>query len=219
MRPMTGTARFDTRKASQPCASPCSKAMLAANVGMSHSGSAPPPARATSGTTSMRAQPAGTALRSASARRSARTRTASSGSESMRSVGMEASARSGSRYRRSVASSAASVILSRRIARASGFFFRRPISCLDPTTMPACGPPSSLSPENDTRSHPPRSDSATVGSACAPKQARLMNAPDPWSSYTSTSPSALAARRRSFSASASARSSRMPTCSEKPTMR
>ena len=90
-------------------------------------GSAPPPARATSGTTSMRAQPAGTALRSASARRSARTRTASSGSESMRSVGMEASARSGSRYRRSVASSAASVILSRRSARASGCFFRRSI--------------------------------------------------------------------------------------------
>ena len=90
-----------------------------------------------------------------------------------------------------------------------------------PTMMPACGPPSSLSPENDTRSQPARSDSATVGSANAPNASRFKNAPEPWSSYTSSSPAAVspAATRRAFSASAKGRRSSTATPSVKPTTR
>ena len=51
-----------------------------------------------------------------------------------------------------------------RSARFSGFFLQRPISARRPTTMPACGPPSSLSPENVTTSTPALTTSCTVGS-------------------------------------------------------
>ena len=68
-----------------------------------------------------------------------------------RSTGISRRARSGSRYRRSVASSAASDSLSIRTARASGWA-RQPLDRLAPrpTISPACGPPSSLSPEKQT---------------------------------------------------------------------
>ncbi len=55
---------------------------------------------------------------------------------------------------RSVPSSAASVSLSARSARWSGWRRSRSTSSARPATMPACGPPSSLSPEKQTRSAP-----------------------------------------------------------------
>ena len=64
----------------------------------------------------------------------------------------------------SVASSAASRILSRRSARFIGFLATRATRSLRPAMMPACGPPSSLSPEKVTRSAPSASASRTVGS-------------------------------------------------------
>ena len=56
----------------------------------------------------------------------------------------------------SVPSSAASVSLSARSARWSGWRRRRSTRSARPTTIPACGPPSSLSPEKQTRSAPAR---------------------------------------------------------------
>ena len=78
-----------------------------------------------------------------------------------------------------------------------------------------------MSPENDTRSQPACSDSATVGSAYAPNASRFRKAPDPWSSYTRSSPAPGSpdAARRAFSASASGRRSRADTLSAKPTTR
>ena len=61
-----------------------------------------------------------------------------------------AGAPAGSRYSSRVASSAASDSLSMRIARASGWRRTRSTASARPTTMPACGPPSSLSPEKQT---------------------------------------------------------------------
>ena len=51
-----------------------------------------------------------------------------------------------------------------RRARASGWRRIRSISVALPTRMPACGPPSSLSPEKQTTSAPSRSVCGTVGS-------------------------------------------------------
>ena len=56
----------------------------------------------------------------------------------------------------SVPSSAASVSLSARSARWSGWRRSRSTSSARPTTIPACGPPRSLSPEKQTRSAPAR---------------------------------------------------------------
>ena len=63
-------------------------------------------------------------------------------------------ARAGRGRARSVPSSAASVSLSARSARCSGWRRSRSTRSARPTTMPACGPPSSLSPEKQTRSAP-----------------------------------------------------------------
>ena len=90
-------------------------------------------------------------------------RTTANGSVSRRRVGIASRAVPAS-YAASVASSAAIVNLSIRSARFHGFFFRRETIARVPTTMPACGPPSSLSPENDTRSTPEPTTSGTVGS-------------------------------------------------------
>ena len=65
----------------------------------------------------------------------------------------------------SVPSSAASVSLSARSARWSGCRRSRSTRSARPTTMPACGPPRSLSPEKQTRSAPARRLSAGVGSS------------------------------------------------------
>src|SRR6266478_9406806 len=75
-------------------------------------------------------------------------------SVSIRSTGISTRARSGSRYRASVASSAASVNLSDLTARASGSLRHAAIASRVPSRIPACGPPSSLSPEKAMASTP-----------------------------------------------------------------
>ena len=64
-----------------------------------------------------------------------------------------------------VASSAASVSLSARTARASGWRAIRCTRSARPSTSPACGPPSNLSPLTVTRSAPARSAVSTSGSS------------------------------------------------------
>ena len=78
-------------------------------------------------------------------------------------------------YRRSTASSAATVILSTRSARARGCRRSRSTRSARPTSIPACGPPRSLSPENDTRSAPAASASATAGSSAGTSGKRSSN--------------------------------------------
>ena len=104
-------------------------------------------------------------------RRGARpARAPSSGSSSMRSTGISRRARSGSASTASVPSSAASVSLSARSARCSGWRRSRSTSSARPTTIPACGPPSSLSPEKQTRSAPAARLAAAVGSSPSVEQ-------------------------------------------------
>ena len=78
--------------------------------------------------------------------------------------------------------------LSERRARWSGWRRRRSTRSARPATMPACGPPSSLSPEKQTRSAPAASAAAGVGSPST-----STSAPEPRSS---TSGSVVAARDR-----------------------
>src|SRR4030065_616834 len=52
-----------------------------------------------------------------------------------------------------------------RSARFHGFFLSRPTTSRRPTTMPAWGPPRSLSPEKQTRARPAATVSGTGGSA------------------------------------------------------
>ena len=109
----------------------------------------------------------------------------------MRSTGISSRARSGSSCSASVPSRAASVSLSARSARCSGWRRRRSTSSPRPTTIPACGPPSSLSPEKQTRSEPAAMLDAAVGSS--PTSA---SEPEPRSS-TSHRPASCATRARS----------------------
>ena len=179
-------------------------------------GREPPPARAMLVTTEILHEPSGTEAETALRSDSACSSTASTGAVSICKVGICSCAFSGSRYRRRVASSAAMVILSRRRARANGFFFKRSIRHLLPM-MPACGPPSSLSPEKETRSHP-SSASVTVGSPYPSRPRKGRSIPEPRSSYTrrSSSPVPLL---RSFSRAAIAPSSFASTDSVKPIRR
>ena len=87
----------------------------------------------------------------------------------------------------SVASSAAKVILSARSARISGCC-ARDRHAPRPTMMPACGPPSSLSPLKQTTSTPARTTPATDGSLAAAPQASPSQSgePLPRSSTTGT---------------------------------
>ena len=91
----------------------------------------------------------------------------------------------------SVPSSAASVSLSARSARCSGCRRSRSTRSARPTTMPAWGPPRSLSPEKQTRSAPAARLDAAVGSSPTSK-----SEPEPRSS-TSGSPARCAIRARS----------------------
>ena len=86
--------------------------------------------------------------------RALRARAASSSSSAPIIASAGTAAAPPSRWARSVASSAASCSLSSRIARASGWRRQRSTASRRPTRMPACGPPSSLSPEQQTRSAP-----------------------------------------------------------------
>ncbi len=72
-----------------------------------------------------------------------------------------------------MAASAARTSLSGRSARESGFFAQAPTSAAVPRRIPACGPPSVLSPEKQTRSAPSASASAGTGSS---REARLFEA-------------------------------------------
>src|SRR5437667_444277 len=72
----------------------------------------------------------------------------------MRSTGISRRLVAGSRYNANVASRAASVNLSERTARASGSLRQASIAARVPSRIPACGPPSSLSPEKTTASTP-----------------------------------------------------------------
>ena len=98
------------------------------------------------------------------------------------STGISLRARSGSRASASVPSSAASVSLSARSARCSGCRRIRSIRSARPARIPACGPPSSLSPEKQTMSAPAARLAAGVGSSPIGE-----SAPEPRSS-TSGSP-------------------------------
>ena len=94
-------------------------------------------------------------------------RSPSTGAAIIRQTGTSASARP-ARYSPSVAATAASVTLSGRIARASGSRRSRAIRSARPTTSPACGPPTSLSPLNVTMSAPAASRSDGIGSWASP---------------------------------------------------
>src|SRR3989475_3400130 len=137
-------------------------ATASSTVGRSCSGSEPPP---TADEPSIRRV---STPRSASFTDhiAARRRTSATGVWSMRSTGIW-SAWPVSRWL-NVASRAASVSLSMRTARASGwraiFLTASAPFSPRPSTIPACGPPRSLSPENVTTSEC-WSDSATVGSS------------------------------------------------------
>lgn len=83
-------------------------------------------------------------------------------------VGMRFRASCSSRYSRRVASRAARVILSMRRARLSGFRLIFSMIAFVPTIIPACGPPSTLSPEKVTTSAPAATTERTVGSPGSP---------------------------------------------------
>ena len=135
-------------------------------------GNEPPP---TSDSPSMSSAAPPTPLRNASPRR----RISATSSVSIRSTGIFSRACSGSLYRASVASRAASVNLSDRTARARGSWRHAAIAALVPSRIPACGPPSSLSPENATASTPLPSASRTVGSPASPQGERSRRRPLP----------------------------------------
>ena len=97
---------------------------------------------------------------------------------------MSARASAGLRYFTIVASRAASVILSIRSARFSGFFRIRSRYSLFPRMIPAWGPPSSLSPLKVTTSAPAARQSRTVGSRSRPYRSRSIRQPLPRSSTT-----------------------------------
>ena len=83
-----------------------------------------------------------------------------------------------------VASRAASVSLSTRIARASGNRRTRSTSAASPSTSPHCGPPRSLSPEAVTRAAPARSVDGRVGLVRQPRMGA--SRPEPMSATTGT---------------------------------
>ena len=75
-----------------------------------------------------------------------------------------------------------------RSARASGWRRQVAIASAPPARMPACGPPSSLSPEKQTRSQPSRSASRASGSPAS--SSASSSAPEP-TSKTSGRPAAV----------------------------
>ncbi len=95
---------------------------------------------------------------------------AATGAVSMASTGTDRDRASPDRgTSASVASSAASVSLSTRRARASGLLrSRRNRRLGSPAMIPACGPPSSLSPLMNTSDAPARIASRAVGSPASP---------------------------------------------------
>ena len=134
----------------------------------------------------------------AGARRSACAAIASRGRVSCRRAGTRCSSRSGSAYSRSTAANAARVSLSQRMARLSGLRRMRSMRSARPTSIPACGPPSSLSPLKVTRSAPCAIAWAGVGSAGRPNRVRSVSVPLP-RSITKGTPCACASAASSRS--------------------
>ena len=99
-------------------------------------------------------------------------------------VGMRFRASCSSRYSRRVASRAARVILSTRRARLSGFRLIFSMIAFVPTIIPACGPPSTLSPEKVTTSAPAATTERTVGSPGSPAAVKSRKLPLPRSSMS-----------------------------------
>ena len=84
-----------------------------------------------------------------------------------------------------------------RTTRATGCAAREATRDARPTTSPACGPQSSLSPENVTRSAPSARQDATVGSPGTPNSSSGSTHPVPWScSHGMPASRARAARAR-----------------------
>ena len=73
-----------------------------------------------------------------------------------------------------------------RIARASGWRCIASIDSLLPAAIPACGPPTSLSPEKSTTSAPAATESCTIGSSNIPYGRVSSRAPLPTSSISSS---------------------------------
>ncbi len=150
-------------------------------------GSAPPPARETSSATRPRQRPRRQRRRDARRQRlGAHARSRTAGAVSMRSVGISRSAPARGRGRaRSVTSSAASVILSSRSARASGCFLRRAITCAlaheDARLRPAEQLVARARHEVGARRDRRCRRSARPAS---PYGARSTSTPEPWSSNT-----------------------------------
>lgn len=122
-------------------------------VGSAFSGNEPPPTRDSPRASRISAL-SPHALRRREARREARRLSSSGAAVIIATVGMRFRASCSSRYSRRVASRAARVILSTRRARLSGFRLIFSMIAFVPTIIPACGPPSTLSPEKVTTSAP-----------------------------------------------------------------
>ena len=80
-----------------------------------------------------------------------------------------------------------------RSARASGWRRQAAIASALPARMPACGPPSSLSPEKQTRSQPSRSASRASGSPAS--SAVSSRAPEPTSKTSGSAASCAISRQ------------------------
>ena len=129
----------DDRRLARAAARRASSSSTAhAALGSSASGSAPPPTRATVSSTSPPIRPASRSARAADGLERL-VEHPEHGDLAPRALGVR-------RAGQSVPSSAASVSLSARSARWSGWRRRRSTRSARPTTMPACGPPRSLSP-------------------------------------------------------------------------
>ena len=99
---------------------------------------------------------------------------------SMAKVGIWVRADTRSWYNRNVASSAAITVLPGLMARVNGLIAASCMTSRGPTMIPACGPPSNLSPEN-TAVAPVLTTSLTNGSSVSPYSVRSSNNPLPTS--------------------------------------
>ena len=155
-----------------------------------HGGSAPLPASA-SDSTSLTSWPGPSRSASAGATARPTASISATGRVSQRSMGSTAGEVGGSAIqpqRRTERGDSELVGAHRAVQRVA----RQPIDRRPrrPTIRPACGPPSSLSPLNVTRSAPAATRSRTTGSRGRPNGERSISAPLPRSSSTGTPPRA-----------------------------
>ena len=185
-------------------------------LGMSAIGSAPPPARARRRrcTSPSAASPHASRMRAASA--SARTRTSDCGAVSIAQRGdlAQRALRVEVQPQRRLERGERHLVEAQRRAPSDASSGRAMTSARADAGCPACGPPSSLSPEAETTSAPAAIARADRGLAGKPQWRRSMSTPDPGP----PSPARRAARRARTS-SASETSSVKPTtgsCSSAP---